>query len=275
MKKTVVFIHIPKTAGSTFSNVLDRQYNNSYQISGLSPLESLDNFRNLPLEERKKYDCVKGHLTSDILQHIYNPLTITFLRDPIELFLSLFYYKKRAKWNKDYHLFKDLKLEDFIDLAPEIGNDNIQTRYLSETSTWHTSEVGKNIQNLNNDFLSKAKTRLDDIDYVLFVEDFDKSLLLLKKNLHWKNLHYSIGNRTSKRPQRSDIDKKIMDKIIELNKYDLELYQYARNNFEFNTNKISSLDLHTLKFKNEMFTNILKLIKFKNKVKGLIFKPNL
>lgn len=274
MKKTLVFIHIPKTAGSTFSNVLAKQYKNSYQISGLSPLESLENFRSLSLEGKKKYDCVKGHLSLDILSHIHNPVTITFLREPVELFLSLFYYLKRSKGNKYYDLWKDLSLEGFIDLAPEMGRDNVQTRYLTAATTWHTTEIGKSIQNLNSGHLLKAKTQLDEIDYVLFVEDFDKSLLLLKKNLHWKNLYYNIQNKTSKRPQRSSIDKNIMDKIIELNKYDLELYQYAKNKFDLNAKEISFLDLHTLKFKNDIFTKAVKFLQFGNKVKSVISNPN-
>jgi hypothetical protein len=79
------FLHIPKTAGTTFRAVLDRQYspNEIFAFTGDVPAD-MRRFNALPKEERDGYRLFLGH--APIISGIEaadDADTITFLRDPV------------------------------------------------------------------------------------------------------------------------------------------------------------------------------------------------
>ena len=76
-----IFVHIPKTAGGSFSNMLHGVYDSIIRDTG-QPL-------------RKDYDVIYGNFTYKKYLYLYRPM-ITFVRDPVEITISGFYFLRHG-----------------------------------------------------------------------------------------------------------------------------------------------------------------------------------
>lgn len=213
----VIFIHIPKTGGTTLTNLILREYPNhffydvnKYDIypKGVSPFKI----------EISKADCLWGHFLFGAHAYIsQRPFTyITMMRDPIEQVLSYFFSTLRNPQHPEYNKFLNIDFKDYIDSEEFFtSTSNIQTRYISG--------------NFVNPDLSLAKENINKYFSVVgLTEFFDDSVLLMKNKLYWGDIKYQKENVNTKRPLQSDFPKEIIDKIREKNLLDLELYQYVK-----------------------------------------------
>ena len=92
-RETLIFLHIPKTAGSTLNFILDAHYTpeNSFATSQtwLHPEGSLDGFEMLTETERARIELLNGHMGLGLHRHLPQPARyLTVLRDPVERVLS-------------------------------------------------------------------------------------------------------------------------------------------------------------------------------------------
>jgi len=76
-----IFVHVPKTAGGSFSNMLHGVYDSITRDTG----RSLD----------KDYDVIYGNFTYDKYLYLCRP-QITFVRDPVEMTISGFYFLRHG-----------------------------------------------------------------------------------------------------------------------------------------------------------------------------------
>ncbi|MEM7108537.1 MAG: sulfotransferase family 2 domain-containing protein [Bacteroidota bacterium] len=232
----ILFHHIPKTAGSTFHKILDNAYSADkiFSINGLDPEKSIQEFASLEQDERNNFDVVKGHLADKLEPYIsIKPLDkIIFLRDPIEHTISSFFYLKRASWNKSYERVKKIrKLEDFINYRTREGLNDLQLRHLTGQTEFLLTGI-KSDQTVDAALLEKGKQILLEARFVFLTDYFDYSVLTLKKQLKWKyNPWYLTNNKTNNRPSKQNFSDNEIDLIKSFNRYDLELYKYARQLF--------------------------------------------
>ncbi|MGM7719636.1 sulfotransferase family 2 domain-containing protein [Metabacillus sp. Hm71] len=212
--KLLIYMHIPKTAGTSVKWVLDGVYpRNSilyyYEDPELFKLSAPNNIK-----------LIYGHLMFKKPSHFSRPLTyITMLRNPIELVVSLYFYIQREPSHPLHKEVTKMSFEQFID-HETYSCPNIQTYYVS-------GEVNPN--------LSKAKENIKKYFSVVGItEKFDESIFLMKKELGWNNFNYQNmfkkTNVTKNRLQASEIPQKIIDKIKKKNHLDFELYKWAEQN---------------------------------------------
>ena len=99
--KLINFIHIPKTAGTTFIHILHRNFPEDvrFQIDGMDPETSLKKLATLPLEKKEKVKLLLGHW-SIRAEEFFNPDTaitrIIFFREPVRHFVSTYEYIKKT-----------------------------------------------------------------------------------------------------------------------------------------------------------------------------------
>lgn len=229
---TLVFVHIPKTAGTTLLHIINKKYKNIYQTDGLNPKYSREEFEGFSIEKQNEFEAIIGHLTLSLSRNIENPIFLTYLRNPVDHFISLFHYIKRAESNRFHESVKNMDdILEFINYTKEIGEDNLQTRHLSGDTNHLTDTLikPKSMSIVGDELLDRAKNNLKRFDYVFHTHQFNKSLIILKNDLNWKDLpFYLMKNRTTNRPKVSSVDVSIRDKISELNKYDVELYEFSK-----------------------------------------------
>lgn len=276
MLKPLIFVHVPKTAGTTFLNILKKNYKgkNIFTVDGLKIKESLEIFNSLSITEKNNFDLIQGHFTLDLHKQIPDKKFdyVCFLRDPIDLFISTYYYIRRTKEHNYYEEVNKMSFEEYIDFRRNNNQDNMQTRHLSGSAT-DMSYNDINYDQEGEKYFQIAKENISImINHVLITEKFDESLIYLKEKAGFNYINYTRSNVTKDRPKSDSFTKDILKKVAELNHYDILLYNIALENFN---KKISELninwtkELNNLKTKNEVNLN---LVNIKSQLKKIIKK---
>jgi len=226
--KSLIFLHIPKAAGTTVSRIIERQYSrvNIFNIDGANVHSSIEEFKNLSEQQRKSIVCVKGHMHFGLHVYLAQPCAyITLLRNPVERIVSHYYYVLRTPVHYLYEQVtsKNLTLDDYVDsgISPEL--DNGQTRIIS--GVW-------GVEDPPSDMLEIAKRNLREHFVVGLTERFDESLILMKRHLGWRCVYYRRENVKPKRLGKSGPSKNTLRLIQKSNEKDLELYAFAKQLFE-------------------------------------------
>lgn len=232
--KTIIFIHIPKAAGTTFYQVLNHQYKTQdifYIEAGMSKQSSIDVFRQLPEEKKARLRCIRGHVPFGLHQWLPQPATyLTILRRPVERVVSYYYFVR----NTPRHHFhsevtqKNLSLEDFVRKIMDINETNLQTRWIAGCVNFDSVTIP--YPDLPANALNLAKENLENFFSVYgLTERFDESLLLMQKIHSWKNVFYKKKNIGKNRPVIDKVPTSILRLIEKNEEQDLELYEYAGN----------------------------------------------
>lgn len=229
--ETVIFLHIPKTAGTTLDQIIFRHYpfHEVYGTGSISQ-QGVERFQNMPEEERRNYRLIKGHMTFGIHQYTFGPWAyFTFFRHPIERTISHFYSICRSPHHPSFNIIRENQLD--LKQCLEIGwldpmLDNGHTRLLSDV--WAKVPAG----GCTEEHLEKAKANLSQIRVVGLTEQFDASLLLLGRAFGWKHLYYSRQNVTANRPSQRNLPPETMAAVQAANQLDKKLYDYAKILFD-------------------------------------------
>jgi hypothetical protein len=224
----LIFLHIPKAAGSSFYRVLDRQYPREaiYRTHPLEWRESIEELRALPEERRRALRVLEGHMGFGLHELFPQPARyVTFVRDPVARVVSHYGYVLRTP---KHYLHNEvagrrLSLLEYATsgLTHELVNG--QTRLLSALDdskvepTPEALELAK--RNVEEHFVLAGST-----------ERFDESLLLLRRALGWRNVLYRREN-AAPRSTGSSPDPDAVEAIREGNRLDQELYDFCSRRF--------------------------------------------
>jgi len=263
--ETLIFVHIPRTAGRTLETVLNRQYSHEeiYDIYGwdMNIPQAAERLKRLPEKQKRKIKLIKGHYQFGL--HKDFPQTcsyITFFRDPIVRVISHYYYILR----QDRHPFNaivksnNLTLGEYVASGISIELDNGQARLISGIEKYY--EFGK----CKEDVLDRAKSNLKEhFSAFGLTERFNESLAMMSLRFGWSKIYYMKRNVTLNRPSKREISKNTLRTIERYNALDCELYEYAEKIFETSIEKCASLlhgQLRKIRWQSNLFQSCRKLI---------------
>lgn len=231
--RPLVFLHIPKAAGTTLEDFLLRHYlpaGKVFRFTG-APAQ-LAAFRGLAQEERDGFDVLSGHVHFGIDGLLSEPATyITMLRDPVERIISAYYFilAHPEHYLHTYIAGRGFTLHEYATAGLNQESDNDQVRWL--TSRLH-EEVP--LGQVTRGMLDEAKWNLEHAVSVLgLAERFTDSLRCFAAAFGWGPVAYGKKLNTNRaRPKRDQVSPQTVDAIRETNRYDLELYEFAQGLFE-------------------------------------------
>ncbi|MEO1300527.1 MAG: hypothetical protein AAFW75_33125 [Cyanobacteria bacterium J06636_16] len=236
MSPRLFFIHIPKTAGSTFNAFLDQQY----ALVDIAPPDVFakgDEYirsgdREGHLNYLKKFSLYRGHYGYSACQ-LFMPeyTTLTVIRDPVERVVSQYtYWKTKSEESLENStaaekslaaLARRLPLRDFLEtehpLITRLFHDG-QARPLA--TDFGCELEGQSLKEL-------ALSHLEMINYVGVTEAFGLFLRVLCERFGW---HHSpqLQLLNTARLQADDLDEATLAAIIARNEVDLVIYKRAK-----------------------------------------------
>ena len=132
-KDAVIFLHIPKSGGTTMHAIIERQYpaDRIYTIDGTHVRESIAAFKAMPEAERARLLVLKGHMAFGLHEWLPQPSTyITLLRHPVERAISHYYHILRTPHHTHHPtvVSRNMSLYDFAEAGVSRLINNGQTR---------------------------------------------------------------------------------------------------------------------------------------------------
>jgi hypothetical protein len=233
--ETLVFVHIPKTAGSTLNAVIDANYNASAIAQVESPVrKGVEDLIALPADRQRGIRVVRGHGTMGMHASWGGACAyITLLRDPVDRVVSQFHFIKESK---THPLGKQIReegvtLDCYVSegLNPQLENG--QVRALSAEG----NGVGRDVPfgECTPAMLARAIAAVDK-QFILvgLQERFEESLALMASVLGWTIPHVEACKVTRQRPRVDALPEKTRELIMAQNLLDGELYAHVAARFE-------------------------------------------
>ncbi len=217
-----VFVHIPKTAGTSFREALCAGFGSeavspAFAASRISPEEA---------ERLRTYQVISGHVSmADVTRHFPDAAAFTILRAPIDRALSWYSFARQQAggMHADVDAAKAHDVEAFFALNEAIVFRNIVNRQVRQ--------LGDHVLNTEVDLpaaLDRAKRALEACVWVGRQEHLEADLLRLPAALpQMAGVALARLNVTAERRAMSEIDAALAEKIARYNRYDLELYEHA------------------------------------------------
>lgn len=218
----LIFLHLPKTAGTTFDAVLSRQFRPEqiHMLRSERWLETLAAFPSLPLAQREAIRLLKGHQPFGLHVHLApGARYLTVLRDPVARVVSHYRYVVATRHPRFYPRIEaeGLDLHGYVTRHPSGELENGQTRWLSGRL---------DDAPLDETDLARARRHLaEHFAWVGVAERFDESLVELALRQGWPRIYYR--RRNVGEPQEQPIAAATRAAILARNRLDLALHQEA------------------------------------------------
>lgn len=233
---TVLFLHLPKTAGTTLNSIIDAQYPAAAIHSlGADTHAAVAAFEALPAAERAGFKIIRGHFPYGFHAAVPGSTTyFTLLRDPVARVISYYNYIRRTPPHYLHErVMRDrLTLRELLETGEALMMNDGMVRLLS--GVWGERPFG-GVTDADRD--EAARVLRDVCSVVGLTEAFDPTLLLLQRAFGWRDLSYrrlNVGRGArGRRParSRSTIDDATRAAIEACNQHDLAVYRLARELF--------------------------------------------
>ncbi len=208
-QRKIIFLHLPKTGGTSLVNILHQHYRleNSALLLG-------DDSENLKRVVQEGKSFIHGHFSTKLIDQteVHSFFKACLFRDAADRVISRYVHlvnSEEARLKEEFANYTG-----FEDYLKSSYADNWQCRMLA--GLWHEGRVDEQI-------FDQAKENLNKFDWVARMEDLPEAALDLSLKLGFSN--YSKTHLNSRRSEQlwRELDFKHRDEIESLNIWDQKL----------------------------------------------------
>jgi len=220
-KHSYMFLHLPKSAGTSFLHGLKHHF---CSVSEPFPASYLTAE---VAGELDAFTVVAGHISfDDYLQWFPDRNSMTIIRNPVERSLSWYCYARLvvpdSVVTEEVLAAKKYSPEDFFSLDPFVIRRNIINR--------QTRQLGRHALSIDCDDTGTLSSAINNIEKILWVgsvENLESDLELLRQIPNFEN--FPELSRTNAVERQFDISVQLRNKIEKLNWADMELYEHYQS----------------------------------------------
>ncbi|WP_296696973.1 sulfotransferase family 2 domain-containing protein [Thiocapsa sp. UBA6158] len=233
MTDTLLFIHIPKTAGTSVRVLLQDwlEPEELVLLYGESPGILESEFRAWSDEEKVKVRLGYGHFHYGLHEALpQHSKYVTLMREPVDRVLSLYYFYRDVVTGpaNDLIVKNRLDIRGFLTGGFFLQSDNEMVRMISGLHPIPFGTCGPEhleiaLQHLEEDFAD-----------VLFVDTIHTGLARLHRTVCRKDTGFAVGreNCNTERPKAADLDEETIELLMHATRWDRRLYEAAKRRFE-------------------------------------------
>ena len=201
----ILSIHIPKTGGSSFGEILKGVYGDKLWVNYDSQWNSKTSIHaSIP----KEAECLHGHIEFNAFDNVYPESSkITWLRDPVERTISLY-----------NHILN----------RPDRENELIMEIYQNRPSLVEFSMIPW-VSNQAMNYLRCAQP--NDFKFIGFLEHFEESLGLCAEILNWERVPRPVWINREKQKKTLTLSEEDTKSIRENNSEEYEWRKEAKKLF--------------------------------------------
>jgi hypothetical protein len=226
-RPVIIFVHLPKAAGSTLARIIERQYSREAVLHLRDSIHG-EEILALPPAGIENLKAVFGHFYFGVHTYLSRPATyLTLLRDPVRRVISHYRFVRNDPGHYLYPAARELSLGEYVTDCGQAEPNNDQTRllagseYAREDGTWSAEMLPAAKMNLRGHFSA-----------VGLVEEFDRSLILMKRVFGWRHPFYVPENVSRQQMDKDLLSAETMNLIRDYNQLDVQLYDYGKQIFE-------------------------------------------
>lgn len=221
------FVHVMKTAGMTFNAHIHNNFPRATVYPGADDLTGvdywvIDRLREAVRTQRDEIRLWHGHFPYFVTDLVPEAITLSVLREPVARIISLIDQHRREQ-------APDKSLQEIYE-DPKVFRRTILDHQTKVFSMAESDGVNAWVQPIDVDAarLEVAKGRLAEVDLLGFQETFDDFLGQLRERWGWRILPVDRANTAEEKPVVSESFRR---RIEADNRFDMELYEFARSNF--------------------------------------------
>jgi len=234
----LIFFHLPKAGGTTLNSIIYKNIdpNNIWKYCEYEHERELKGIGEALKENR--IECITGHMAFGLHELTPNFKYITLLREPTGRVLSYYNHFKRVPMacknmfvgierEFDKNEAQNWTIEELLDSRISCQIHNGYVRFFAGRNGLPISLHEK--ERLTKEDLDKAKSNLEKyFSVVAITEEYNKSLLLLKKYAGIKDIFYVKKNQAPKKMKAKPLPESTVDYIKQNNQLDIEFYAFAK-----------------------------------------------
>ncbi len=228
-KPRVVFVHIPRTAGTSLGRLLERIYPaaetaNFYADAVTQTANAnIERFLRLGRDDKRAHRLIKGHVRYGFDDDLIDYQHITMLRKPLDRLISYYNYvlSEKSHYMRDYIVQRDMTVGDFLLSGMSVELDNFMVRAISG------ADLRSARDKVDEEHLDLAKTNLRDRFAAFGIsERFEASLRVFSHRFGWQHPS-TLRVNASHRGKGHRLLRSVERDVLSLNRFDEEFYSYA------------------------------------------------